>query len=270
MTKVGRISADKFDYSPEWVRKSVRRSLGRFKTSYLDVVFCHDVEFIPVGEVVQAVSTLFELAGQGLIRFVGISGYDIQVLETVAVAVLKQCGRPIDVVQNWGQMTLQNTRLEAHLPRFRELGIKAMCSSSPLAIGLLRDKPVPQGTLGDWHPAPNGLREQADQAARHVAKNGNSLASLALQFALQKGIETSTAKMPVSTITGAGSVAELEENVSAARQVLHDESLGATRGSRAGGVAFDGRLCEEVREILGSWVDYDFTKEAGQPRIEKL
>jgi len=40
MTKVGRIAALEFDYSPKWVRFSVNRSLERFGTSYLDVVFC--------------------------------------------------------------------------------------------------------------------------------------------------------------------------------------------------------------------------------------
>lgn len=50
MTKVGRIAALEFDYSPEWVRFSVNRSLERFKTSYLDVVFCRKLwasQFIP-------------------------------------------------------------------------------------------------------------------------------------------------------------------------------------------------------------------------------
>src|SRR4051812_3185355 len=45
MTKCGRIKADEFDYSPSWIQKSVTRSLERFQTEYLDVVFCHDVEF---------------------------------------------------------------------------------------------------------------------------------------------------------------------------------------------------------------------------------
>ncbi|KAG9588687.1 Aldo/keto reductase, partial [Aureobasidium melanogenum] len=43
MTKVGRIASEQFNYSPAWVRESVERSLQRFQTGYLDVVFCHDV-----------------------------------------------------------------------------------------------------------------------------------------------------------------------------------------------------------------------------------
>jgi len=46
MTKVGRIKSDKVDYSADWVRESVTRSLTRFGTSYLDVVFCHGETFL--------------------------------------------------------------------------------------------------------------------------------------------------------------------------------------------------------------------------------
>ena len=53
MTKVGRITATQFDYSSAWVRQSVTRSLERLRTHYLDVVFCHDVEFVPEEEVLR-------------------------------------------------------------------------------------------------------------------------------------------------------------------------------------------------------------------------
>ena len=46
LTKCGRIAGDEFDYSAAWVRQSVARSLQRLNTSYLDVVYCHDVEFV--------------------------------------------------------------------------------------------------------------------------------------------------------------------------------------------------------------------------------
>jgi aryl-alcohol dehydrogenase-like predicted oxidoreductase len=48
LTKVGRYgptTAD-FDYSRDAVRLSVRRSLRRLRTPYLDVVYVHDVEFV--------------------------------------------------------------------------------------------------------------------------------------------------------------------------------------------------------------------------------
>jgi D-arabinose 1-dehydrogenase len=51
LTKVGRIGGAEFDYSPEWIRYSIQRSLQRLNTTYLDVVYCHDVEFVSAEEV---------------------------------------------------------------------------------------------------------------------------------------------------------------------------------------------------------------------------
>lgn len=48
MTKCGRFgpTAAHFDYSPQTIRASVRRSLERLHTNYLDTVYLHDVEFV--------------------------------------------------------------------------------------------------------------------------------------------------------------------------------------------------------------------------------
>ncbi|KAH0839603.1 Aldo/keto reductase family-domain-containing protein [Lanmaoa asiatica] len=47
-TKCGRFgnTRDAFDYTPQGVRASVQRSLARLHTTYLDIVYVHDVEFI--------------------------------------------------------------------------------------------------------------------------------------------------------------------------------------------------------------------------------
>ena len=48
MTKCGRYGTYKenFDYSPSTIRRSVERSLARLHTTYLDVIYLHDVEFV--------------------------------------------------------------------------------------------------------------------------------------------------------------------------------------------------------------------------------
>jgi aryl-alcohol dehydrogenase-like predicted oxidoreductase len=48
LTKVGRYgpNAADFDYSRDAVHRSVRRSLRRLHTQYLDVVYVHDIEFV--------------------------------------------------------------------------------------------------------------------------------------------------------------------------------------------------------------------------------
>lgn len=146
MTKVGRIAAEEFDYSPSWVAQSVQRSLQRLQTAYLDVVFCHDVEFVSDAAVVGAVATLMDFVAQGKIRYVGISGYPIDKLVRVARLCKQKLGKPLDIVQNWGQLTLQNTKLRTQgLEALAEAGVKVVCSSSPLNIGLLRAQGVPIG-----------------------------------------------------------------------------------------------------------------------------
>lgn len=46
MTKCGRYGPSSFDYSPAMIRKTVKQSLTRLKTDYLDTVYLHDVEYV--------------------------------------------------------------------------------------------------------------------------------------------------------------------------------------------------------------------------------
>ncbi|KAL4782612.1 Aldo/keto reductase family-domain-containing protein [Aspergillus varians] len=271
MTKVGRVSATKCDYSPEWIRYSVARSLERLRTSYLDVVFCHDIELVAEESVLQAIGVLIEMVAAGTVRYIGISGYPISTLARVARCVRDVYGRPLDVIQNWAQMTLQNDRLERQgLKAFREAGVCCVCSSSPLGSGLLRDEGVPIAALGDWHPAPAGLRRAAHAAAGYVSSQGESLARLAVRYALRRAQCSSTAEVRVGTIMGGTSVAEIEENITTALRVLRreggiwqwnnrsEEGIGSTESKND--FESDLRLFAGVQEILGEWRNYSFSK----------
>lgn len=268
MTKVGRITATQFDYSPTWVRQSVARSLERLRTRYLDVVFCHDVEFVPEEEVLEAIGVLLEMVQAGQIRYIGISGYRIDVLAHLARRVKERFSRPIDIVQNWAQLTLQNDRL-AHegLAQFQDAGVSCVCSSSPLAIGLLRANGVPVGDLGDFHPAPQGLRRVVKDAADYVAGRGDSLTALALRYAIRRAQSVSNVDFRVSTIMGITSVAEVDENLETARQVLGvmdearwlwDFEAGPSLQVDMHEVEREEMLYEDVKKILGSWHNYSF------------
>ncbi|KAF9042553.1 Aldo/keto reductase [Hymenopellis radicata] len=59
MTKCGRVSANEFNYHPDAIRDSVKRSLERLQTDYLDTVYLHDTEFVctPVGHRSLRIST---------------------------------------------------------------------------------------------------------------------------------------------------------------------------------------------------------------------
>lgn len=275
MTKVGRITADQFDYSPTWVRQSVLRSLERLGTRYLDVVFCHDVEFVPEDEVLGAVGVLFEMVQEGHIKHVGISGYRIDILTRIAQRVQKQYSRPLDIVQNWAQLTLQNDMLaEAGLEAFKKAGVSCICNSSPLAIGLLRANGVPIGDLGDFHPAPQGLRLAAKEAADYVAAQDEDLASLALRYSVRRAQSLSSTDLRVTTIMGITTVSELEDNLATARHVLRvsEEPRWLWNADSAPSMEVDSlriqkdeELSAAVKRILGPWYRYCFPS-PGSPK----
>jgi D-arabinose 1-dehydrogenase len=282
MTKAGRISADEFNYSPEWIQASVARSLSRLDTAYLDVVFCHDVEYVSCNQAVEAVGSLFELKRQGKVRFVGISGYSIESLVRVARRVRQAYNQPLDVVQNWAQLTLQNSRLETvGIPALQEEGVTVICNSSPLASGLLRSTSVPSGKLGDWHPSPAGLREAVRAASDWVESQGSTLVNLALRFSIVRAMKISSSgkRTRVHTIVGVSSISDIEDNVKAATAILRrlnslsndltteEVNVSALTEIREEVEHRDLVLCQGVRRILGDWVDYDFEKKTKQAKL---
>ncbi|KAK8220843.1 Aldo/keto reductase family-domain-containing protein [Phyllosticta capitalensis] len=270
-SKAGRIAANEFNYSPAWIRKSVERSLERLHTPYLDVVFAHDVEFVSEDEAVAAVGELFRLADEGRARFVGISGYPIPRLVSVARRVRETYGRSLDAVQVWGQLTLQNTKLLENdwLKQLKDAGINCIFCSSPLAIGLLRAGGVPIGDLGDFHPAPKGLREAAAKASDFVEQRGANLAELALTFAITTAMSVKARTgISVNVVVAAGSIAELEANWKVASTVPNRSLTEQSNGHEKSGEVRDLRngndllrteeaeLVGKVREILGNWIDH--------------
>ncbi|OMP83220.1 D-arabinose 1-dehydrogenase [Diplodia seriata] len=268
MTKCGRVAADRFDYSPAWIRQSVTRSLDRLHTSYLDVVFTHDVEFVTVDEAVAAVGELFALKDEGRVRYVGISGYPLPCLVEVARAVRRRHGRHVDAVQVWGQLTLQNTVLldEGGLAELKAAGIDCVFASSPLAIGLLRKKGVPVGELGDFHPAPPGLREAAAHASEYVEERDTKLAELALKYAVAQGLAAGQEMgLRLSTILGGGTTLEIEDNWEVGSTIVgrHGARKGATENGKGGEERLSGLLTEHeldlvkgTRGILGQWLNH--------------
>jgi D-arabinose 1-dehydrogenase len=186
--------------------------------------------------------------------------------------VREQYGRPLDAVQNWAQLTLQNTRLESEgLEALRDAGVDCIFNSSPLCIGLLRSGGVPVGSLGDFHPAPAGLREAALQASKWVESRGDNLASLALRFAISRISLTSPRPPGASTIFGGGSIWEIDANMSAAEMIMEASSeTSNAKGQlhrdardfqvvRKSQVKADEELVLGVRKIFGKWLDFGFT-----------
>ncbi|KAG2187682.1 hypothetical protein INT44_005372 [Umbelopsis vinacea] len=192
-TKCGRYgyTTKDFDYSAARTRESVQESLKRMKTSYLDVVYCHDVEFVPFENIVGeggALEALYDLKSQGIIKYVGCSGYPLSVLLKIAEHQ-HQKGQPLDAVLSYCHYTLQNTSLADYAPRFRAAGVKYLLNASPLGMAMFRNAGPP-----DWHPAHTELRKAAHQCAVIAEEHGLNIAELASTFSFsgrdQFGLDT--------------------------------------------------------------------------------
>jgi D-arabinose 1-dehydrogenase len=256
-TKCGRIAAEEFNYTPAWVRKSIDRSLERLKTDYLDLVFAHDVEFVTYEDVLAAVTTLRELREQGKIRYVGISGYPVETLAEYAERILEDTKEPLDSVMSYANYTLQSTKLGDVVERFVKAGVKVVQNASPLGMGLLRQQGVPVGAMGDFHPAPEGLRQACKDAAEAVKEKGERLEKVALRWTIEDwgrngavvGVQDGDKKRGVS-VAGCSSEKELEELIEVWNEVMEGKT----------------EVLEEFRELgdlviekMGkTWKDYEW------------
>src|SRR5437867_3919336 len=75
-TKLGRYDLQHFDFSAKRVAESVDVSLHRLGTDHLDIVLCHDIEFVPMQQIVdETIPALRKAQRTGKVRYVGFSGY---------------------------------------------------------------------------------------------------------------------------------------------------------------------------------------------------
>ena len=173
-TKLGRYDLAHFDFSAARVAESVDVSLHRLGTDHLDIVLCHDIEFMPMQQIVdETLPALRRAQAAGKVRFIGFSGYPQKIFRFI-------CDQAdVDCVLNYNQYTLQNTRFaEETVPWLVERGIGVM-NAGPFSARLLTDAPLPV-----WLKEPESVKAAARRAADLCRSRGSSIAKLALQFAL--------------------------------------------------------------------------------------
>jgi len=173
-TKLGRYDLQHFDFSAKRVAESVDVSLHRLGTDHLDIVLCHDIEFVPMQQIVdETLPALRKIQQSGKVRYVGVSGYPMKIFRFV----LEQTA--LDCVLSYNQYTLQNTRFaDEVVPYLRGKGVGAM-NAGPFSARLLTNAPLPV-----WLKEPEAVKAAARRAAAHCAERGVDIAKLALQFSL--------------------------------------------------------------------------------------
>ena len=171
-TKLGRYDLQHFDFSARRVAESVDVSLHRLGTDHLDIVLCHDVEFVPMQQIVEeTIPALRKIRQQGKVRFIGFSGYPQKIFRFI-------CDQTdVDCVLSYNQYTLQNTRFaDETVPYLKARGIGVM-NAGPFSARLLTNAPLPK-----WLKEPEAVKAAARKAEELCSKRNTNIAKLALQF----------------------------------------------------------------------------------------
>ncbi len=172
-TKLGRYDSGHFDFSARRVVESIDVSLHRMGVDHLDIVLCHDIEFVDMRQIVdETLPALRKIQQQGKVRFVGISGYPMNAFRYILDRT------ELDVILSYNHYTLQNTMLADLIPYLKRKGVGIM-NAAPFSARLLTNS-----TLPPWHKATAEVRDICQQAAAHCTARGVDIAQLALQFSL--------------------------------------------------------------------------------------
>lgn len=173
-TKLGRYDLQHFDFSARRVAESVDVSLHRLGVSHLDIVLCHDIEFVEMQQIVdETIPALRNAQKAGKVRFIGISGYPQKIFRFI-------CDQTsVDCALSYNQYTLQNTRFaDETVPYLKAKGVGVM-NAGPFSARLLTNAPLPA-----WLKEPEPVKAAAREAAALCAARGTDIAKLALQFSL--------------------------------------------------------------------------------------
>lgn len=199
-TKVGRYDSNVFDFSATRVVQSVEESLKRLNIDYIDLILCHDIEFVGINQIIEeTLPALFKVRDQGKVRFVGFSGLPLAIYPRVIDKVA------VDAIITYCHYSLNDSSLTNLTPylKARQVGI---INASPLGMGLLTNNP-PQA----WHPAGEDIKAACQRAAKLCRERGEDLATLGLKFSL-------TNPDVSSTLSGISSRQQLAQNLACVDQ----------------------------------------------------
>ena len=198
--------------SRKYLLASLDQSLQRMGLDYVDIFYSH--RFDPETPLEETMGALDTAVRQGKALYVGISSYSANRTKEAA-AILRKMGTPLLIHQP--SYSMLNRWIEPDL--LEVLGKEGIgcITFSPLAQGLLTDRylnGVPAGSRAS-HPGSFSQELLTEQTLGKVRslnqvaqRRGQTLAQMALAWTLRDPRVT-------STLVGASSVAQLEQNVGA-------------------------------------------------------
>ena len=209
--------------SRKYLLSSLDQSLSRMGVEYVDIFYSH--RFDPETPLDETMGALDTAVRQGKALYAGISSYSPERTRDAA-EMLRNLGTPLLIHQP--SYSMFNRWIEAELlDVLQDEGVGCIVFS-PLAQGLLTDRylnGIPEGSRAarDSSLSSDMLTEQTLGKARALndiaQRRGQSLAQLALAWTLRDPRVT-------STLIGASSVKQLEDNVAALqRRDFSDDEL---------------------------------------------
>jgi L-glyceraldehyde 3-phosphate reductase len=209
--------------SRKYLLASLDQSLQRMGLDYVDIFYSHRAD--PDTPLEETMGALDAAVRQGKALYAGVSSYSPERTER-AVAILRELGTPLTIHQP--SYSMLNRWIEDRLlDVLGENGVGCIVFT-PLAQGMLTDRyleGIPEDSRAARYDALNSAWLHEENLARIRALNeiavgrGQSLAQLALAWTLRDERVT-------STLVGASSVRQLEQNVAALdRLELSDDEL---------------------------------------------
>ena len=198
--------------SRKYLLASLDQSLARMGLDYVDIFYSH--RFDPDTPLEETMGALDSAVRAGKALYVGISSYSAEKTREAA-AILRDLGTPLLIHQP--SYSMLNRWIEPDLlDAVGELGIGCIVFS-PLAQGMLTDKylgGIPEGSRASRPTSlsPDLITDEVLAKIRALneiaSRRGQSLAQMALAWVLRDERVT-------SSLIGASSVAQLEDNIAA-------------------------------------------------------
>jgi L-glyceraldehyde 3-phosphate reductase len=203
--------------SRKYLTASLDQSLRRMGLEYVDIFYSH--RFDPQTPLEETMGALDAAVRAGKALYAGISSYS-SAKTREAAAILANLGTPLLIHQPSYSMINRWLEADSLLDTLDDVGAGCI-AFSPLAQGLLTDRYL-HGVPADSRVATGGALSESMITESNLAKvrglgeiaarRGQSVAQLALAWALRDPRMT-------SLVIGASSVAQLEANVAALRNL---------------------------------------------------
>lgn len=197
----------KLNASPDYIRKSIDRSLKKLNTDVIDLYYLHRPDpKVPIEETIGAMA---ELVQAGKIKYIGVSEIDADLIRRAHAEA------PITAVQNEVSLFSRDVETNGVLDTVNELGI-GLVAYSPLGRGFLTGElKSPEDMAADdfRRQIPRFQGEQfyknielVKELEKMADEKGYSTSQLAIAWLIQKGI---------TPIPGTKRVKYVEQNIEA-------------------------------------------------------